>query len=511
MSTLRRITSWFFLALAVLIITDAAAIFTIVLWPESDIGRWLAANEPVFRFLQASPFKSSQNETSPPPEPKPKVHVRMVQGPHYVLIGPGHPIFERPDIHSPVIGEVQREVNLPALAEQDGWFLLEFSIGRGWVHSFIRSGPKLAAVGVRGGQPVLKPPEAVGEGGLKQMKVEIFVGVDTGEPDAVALDGSLLNPSAEQELFRHYSSSDLAALPLGVDPERLLLATRLMGEEVGEIRLGEFIIRYQDKSWAEEAEKVLKNLRTIYLETFAPIIPERASEDKVFVLLLPSFDAYQEFYPEAQSGRGGTVRTAGHYEAGIIALYPDPQRGRGTLNTLVHEATHHYNHTILGFPRDRSALWLDEGIANYFGNSTIDKDGNLKLGVIATGPRPWRGAGDTPVYRLPGQLSYDNPPLARIVWLQNEMRRGWHFRFSDLLSREARSSFYSENPMRNYSISWMLVHFLMEGKDGSYREPFMRYIREEVQGRGGVEALEKAFGVPCEQLEEELRDYVFKQ
>ena len=511
MSIARKITSWSLLLLALLIVAEAASVFTIVLWPESDAGKWLARNDPVFHVLQALPAKTSPREVYAGPQPRPHVDVRVVQGPHYVLVGPGHPIFEQPDIHSPVIGEVKREVNLPALAEKDGWFLLEFSIGKGWVHSFIRGGgPAAGAAAVRGGRAVLQPGESgAGAGGQKEMKVEIYVGID--DPDAVSIGNVLLNTSAAGDLFTHYSSSDLAALPLGVDPERLLTATRLMGEEVGEIRIGEFIIRFKDREWAGEAERILRNLRATYLETFAQLISEDASEKKVFVLLLPTFDAYQDFYPEARSGDGGAVRTAGHYESGIIALYPDPVRGLGTMRTLVHEAVHHYNHTILGFPRDRSLLWLDEGLANYFGNSHIDRDGRLRLGRIFVGARPMRGAGDTPVHRLPLNVTADNPPLARIYWLQNHMRYGWRFRFEDFLSKEGRQSFYSGNLVRNYSIVWMLVHFFLEGKDGGYREPFMRYIKEEIYGRGGVSTLERVFGVPCEQLEEELRAYVFRQ
>ncbi len=510
MSIARKITSWVLLLSAILVIAEAASVFTIVLWPDSDAGKWLTRNDPVFAMLKILPVKTPPREDYAGPQPRPHVNVRFIQGPHYVLVGEGHLIFAKPDIHSPIIGEVRKQANLLSLAEKDGWFLLEFSIGKGWVHSFVKSvGPAAGAASVRGGTPVLEPGEGVSEGGKKQMKVEIFVGVDP--PDAVSIDKALLDPSAAGDLFTHYSSSDLAALPLGVEPGRLLLATRLMGDEVGEIRIGEFIIRFKDRGWAGEAERILRNLRTTYLETFAPLITEETSERKVFVLLMPSFDAYQEFYPEARSGNGDAVRTAGHYESGIIALYPDPNRGKGTLRTLIHEATHHYNHTILGFPRDRSLLWLDEGIANYFGNSAIDRDGKLQLGRIFVGARPMRGAGDTPIYRLPLSIRADNPPLARILWLQQTMRHGWRFRFEDFLSKEGREQFYSGNLVRNYSIAWMLVHFLMEGKDGSYRAPFMRYIKEEVNGRGGVSTLERVFGVPCEQLEEELRAYVFRQ
>ena len=493
---MKRIAGWLLLALALVAVADAAALFTILLWPGSDAGLWLAEHEPVFNILKRTvPSAAVTAPVEQPPEIETS-EPRVVLSAHYIVVGPGHPVFEQPDVHSEIIGEAPEEMRLVALDERDGWYQLEFPFGVGWVHSLTFS--RRQAEALNSPLPISPPvnplttPESRGSGGLAKMKVEIYVGVDPeplpGEVEAAAA-GSLA-PTA--------------------DPSRMRLAEVLLGNQVMESRTGEFIIRYVDERWGREANEVLTGLRTVYMNVFASIINGEQKEAEVYVLLLPNLDVYHDFYPDAKVGSDGSMRTAGHYESGIIALYPDLERQGGIRRTLVHEAVHHFNHTILGFPRDLSALWLDEGIANYFSNSRIDSEGTVHAGSLDKRMLTGRRAGDSTTLALPrGSREYYSP-LARIYLLQEEIQSGWQFKLAELISPEARSKFYSDNIARNYSSAWMLVHYLMEGKDGGYRESFMRYILEEIGGRGGVETLERTLGIPVDKLERELRAYVLR-
>ena len=496
MALAKKIFSWLLLALALVAVADAVALSTILLWPESDAGRWLAEREPVFNLLlKTVPSTADTAPAEQPPEVK-SSEPRVVLSAHYIVVGPGHPVFEQPDARSRIIGEAPEEMRLVALDERDGWFQLEFPFGVGWVNSFTFSHRQAEAVSspLPISPPVNPLKSSAGERsqGLAEMRVEIFVGV---------------NPPSEPGAGEGAEPLTLAPT---ADPSRMRLAEVLLGNQVKESRTGEFIIRYVDERWGREADEVLAGLRDIYGGVFAPIIDGESRSADVYVLLLPDMEVYREFYPEAKSGSGGSLRTAGHYESGIIALYPDLERQGGIRRTLVHEAVHHFNHTILGFPRDLSVIWLDEGIANYFSNSRIDGDGTLHPGRLDVRLLAGRRAGDSTSFALPrGSREYYSP-LARIYLLQTEMQGGWQFRLEDLISEEARGKFYSDHIARNYSIAWMLVHYLMEGKDGGYRESFMRYILEEIGGRGGVETFERVLGVSADKLERELRAYVLR-
>jgi len=136
---------------------------------------------------------------------------------------------------------------------------------------------------------------------------------------------------------------------------------------------------------------------------------------------------------------------------------------------MVHEATHQLNNEVSQF---RLPQWAEEGIACYFSTTKMD-DGKMSLGVIDRDTYPiwWLSSLD-----LSGDLSRDK---------------------SDKKIMNLRSIVNDEKPLKMnqhvnlYYIHWFsLVHFLLEGEEGKYREVFMTCVKTP----SGLEAFEENIG-----------------
>lgn len=496
-----RIWSGTLLALAAVVVVDALAILIIIAAPESDLGRWLSRHEPVFNLLIASDARTPE---TPKPVVPPAVErtVRIVQGPHYLILTPGHPIFAGPGIESGVRGAVQKNVRLKVEEEQDGWYRLSFSFGEGWIHPFVTAKFLSAETRDRVEPLIADAGSADGEPGT--MQVEMRVEADDGRrPDAIYFENlaEQRRPLLFTELLSDYDPSDLAALPPGTDPARLQLATQLLGDRPKQARVGDFILRYQDDRWAGEARRALTSLRETYQEAFADILDEGRIAHVAYLFLLPNMDRYRDFYPDARTT--GTIQTAGHYEGGIIAIHPDVADGGNHERTLVHEAVHHYNNILLGINGNPALTWLDEGLATYFGLSRIDGDGNLHPGEFP---------GNTVRIRVDpqarnGLLLNTGSPEGRIYLLQRELNGGMKIDLNAFLAKHG-EEFYTGNILSNYSLAWMLVHFMMHADAGAYRGAFLTYVDEAREGEVPPARLAELAGLSMENLQNKLRAWI---
>ena len=98
---LKRVLSWVFATVAAVIVAQAASVLTITFLPDSPVGQWLAANDPLFRFLLTTPLRSEQEPTEEEPKPRRPRTVIRVPGQLYVYLGPGLNIYATPDFRSP--------------------------------------------------------------------------------------------------------------------------------------------------------------------------------------------------------------------------------------------------------------------------------------------------------------------------------------------------------------------------------------------------------------------------
>lgn len=219
---------------------------------------------------------------------------------------------------------------------------------------------------------------------------------------------------------------------------------------------------------------------------------------------------YNEFREQAPYGEGGKVPfgVIGFFSStdGTLNFYHDyPEPSRSTWVAL-HECTH-----LLTYLIDQSympQIWLNEGVADYFGSSRIEYDKKGKIKII------------------PGEVQTD-----RVLTVQDAIRFGAtstggggadapkgkssvigrpFIKLKDLLfvSRDAFKGF-------EYAHAWSFVYFLNNFQNGKYQKAFNQFFK-------GLYTLEK--GIPYESLPygnksgngkqvkpEDIRDYLMKK
>lgn len=114
-----------------------------------------------------------------------------------------------------------------------------------------------------------------------------------------------------------------------------------------------------------------------------------------------------------------------------LQLYHDVEDPETTRDTLFHEGNHLLTFLIdTGF---RYPIWLNEGMAEYYGTTTIDAQGAFHVGGLQYG---------------------------RIVSLRTDKATGKFMRLREVLETEQ-----DEFRARHYAVAWSFVHFMMQSAE----------------------------------------------
>jgi tetratricopeptide (TPR) repeat protein len=182
-----------------------------------------------------------------------------------------------------------------------------------------------------------------------------------------------------------------------------------------------------------------------------------------------SFNPFKPLY------QGRAANVAGFFQPGpdvnYIAMSLDA-RERDPYNVAFHE----YVHLHLRDNVPQAPVWLNEGLAEFYGHLQFSS-GEALLGV----PLPY-------LYLL---RSHELLPLAT------------------LLSIDQRSPHYNEQDKTGifYGESWALVHYLMLGGPGR-QDQFRRFLQQVSRGENVTKSLENSFGLTLDTIEKELRAYI---
>ncbi|MFC1525077.1 DUF1570 domain-containing protein [Planctomycetota bacterium] len=165
-----------------------------------------------------------------------------------------------------------------------------------------------------------------------------------------------------------------------------------------------------------------------------------------------------------------------------------------TPNTLIHEGLHYVLKLVVS-GQSIPPMWLNEGLATYFGSSKVK---GKKLVTNLVNPR-W----------LPQAKKIINDKTC--INLKD---------FINLSQSE-----FGIN-LDYYAEGWSLVYFLFNGQNGKYEQGFQSYIEAWKKGKivtvinnGNLELqdkvahlklFEECMGVPMDQLEEEWKEYILK-
>lgn len=191
------------------------------------------------------------------------------------------------------------------------------------------------------------------------------------------------------------------------------------------------------------------------------------------VILFRDEASFTPFKPLYQ---GRAANLVGFFQPGndvnYIAMSLDP-RENNPFSIAFHEYVHlHLKDNVPNVP-----LWLNEGLAEFYGSLQFS-GGEAILGA--------------PLGYIRLLRSQDLLPL------------------KTLFSIDARSPHYNEQDKTGifYGQSWALVHYLMLGGGPSRQDQFKRFINLVSRGDEPAAAIENAFGMTLEQLESDLRSYI---
>ena len=183
------------------------------------------------------------------------------------------------------------------------------------------------------------------------------------------------------------------------------------------------------------------------------------------------------FVPFKPLYQGRPANVAGFFQPGddvnYIAISLDPSE-RDPFSTAFHEYVHlHLKDNVPGVP-----LWLNEGLAEFYGSMQF------------TGGEALLGA-----------------PLAHYIQL---LRGHEMLPLTTLFSISSNSPHYNEQDKSGifYGQSWALVHYLMLGGGAGRQDQFKRFLQQVGRGDAPAKALEDAFGMSIAAVESELKAYV---
>jgi hypothetical protein len=209
--------------------------------------------------------------------------------------------------------------------------------------------------------------------------------------------------------------------------------------------------------------------------TFAKLVSRNVLDSSVSTTVV-IFKDDASFMPFKPLYQGRPANIAGYFQAGsdmnYIVLSLDP-RYRDPYSTAFHEYVHlHVRDNIPGAP-----LWLNEGLAELYGNVQFS-DNDALIGA--------------PLY---GYL--------------NLLRENELLPLNTLFSISTSSPHYNERDKSGifYGESWALVHYLMLGQHGR-QDQFKRFLQQVGSGETAAKAIEKSFGTSVPMLEEDFRTYV---
>ncbi|MCU1241064.1 MAG: hypothetical protein JWO71_1790 [Candidatus Acidoferrum typicum] len=228
-----------------------------------------------------------------------------------------------------------------------------------------------------------------------------------------------------------------------------------------EVRSPHFVVA--SNAGEKEARRIadqFEQIRSLFHTAFASLRVDPAQP--VLILAAKNENTMKMLLPEAWEVKGH-VRPAGLYQQGedkhyvIVRL---DSEGANPFHSLYHEYTHALMHlNFTGLP-----LWLDEGLAEFYGNSRLGEK-ESHTGTID----------ETHLYILQ----------------QNKL-----LPIETLLNVEQSSPYYNEANQASvfYAESWALVHYLMMDPEAQQRQLLKNFLAAWDKSGNQIEAAQQTFG-----------------
>ncbi len=172
---------------------------------------------------------------------------------------------------------------------------------------------------------------------------------------------------------------------------------------------------------------------------------------------------------------GGMPGSAGVYTGNRLMAIGGERISEGLWHVLQHEGLHQFLHQVI---RGDIPVWVNEGLAEYFGEAIFVGDGFV-TGIV----RPER-------MRRVQALIRGNQVLSVA-----EMMQMSHDKWNALLRG------------RNYDQAWSMIQFLAHGDGGRYQRPFNRFLADLAHGARWEHAWQRNFGTGTAAFERRWKQY----
>jgi tetratricopeptide (TPR) repeat protein len=241
-----------------------------------------------------------------------------------------------------------------------------------------------------------------------------------------------------------------------------------------EVRSVHFVVASNaSESEARGVAEKFEQIRSLFHSTFPELQVDPAQP---IVILAARDETTMKMLAPDEWGGEGHIRPAGVFHSDgdkdYVLLRLDAQ-GTTAFHTIYHE----YTHALLHLNFTRIPLWLNEGLAEFFGNSTLGQR-EARTGTVD----------EAHLYIL-----------RKNDWLPIET----------LLDVNERSPYYNEkNPASVfYSESWAMVHYLLLDPEARHKQLLKQFLLDWNLSGEQVAAGRQAFG-DLRRFEETIKKYV---
>lgn len=168
-----------------------------------------------------------------------------------------------------------------------------------------------------------------------------------------------------------------------------------------------------------------------------------------------------------------------------VVVFDHPHDPSETFDTLLHESTH-LMLFLWGEPKNFSfPVWIDEGLAEYFGGSSYRPDARRRKNTFTQGLQKAHRLAALQEWAARGKM----------------MSLAEFFRIGD-----------DEFDVDHYPYAWSLIHFFAHAENGRYASRLYRYCQDLMrtvrEGDRAIELFEKTFKIKLDELEAKWKKYV---
>jgi len=228
-----------------------------------------------------------------------------------------------------------------------------------------------------------------------------------------------------------------------------------------EVRSPHFTV--QTNAGEKEARRVadqFEQIRNMFHSAFSSMRVDPGQP--IVIVAAKNENTLKLFLPEEWEAKGH-IHHAGLYQPGedkdYVVMRLDSE-GENPFHTLYHE----YTHALLRLNFSNLPLWFNEGLAEFFGNSTLG-DKEIRTGTID-----------------PGHLYLLNQ--SKLIPIET------------LLEVDHNSPYYHESNRASvfYAESWAVVHYLMLDEDARKKELLKNFLAAWTKSGNQIDAARETFG-----------------